>query len=278
MLHQLYYGGLGQFNEGVVATAVSDFALVLALACTAIHTARTRKKEHTLTTSTGQVFVALWLLGLGALSVSAFGQGAFLQFGPQRMQVFLWLPLCILTAQGLPQLKLPLRRMTQVVLYGGGVSSVVVATIVFQAGLSASPWPGQRTQWMMDSDAKALEYIQISFFDNQSKVIAPSPMSDVIVQQKRNDVFFGIGSFNLTHVPYRELRTLNDEFFHPETTTITREQILYTWVVHWVVCSETWPVDGKTLAQLDATPWLKQYYREGNSRVYGVEIMRGGPK
>jgi len=221
-------------------------------------------------------WVVLWLLAFLAASLSAFGQGWFLRFGPHRLQVLLWLPICMLSAVGLARLR---ERMPRVagVLRGGlvvcGVSSVVVCVCFFQAPLgrqdARGPYPSFHSEVMSLSDAHVTAAL------GPGRVLAIPPASDAIVYTRGNQVVYGIGSFNLADQPYVALRAEVDGFFGGDTTEEERLRVVREWCADYVYCSDTWPTATEVVDQLRATPWLEEVAGEGRATLFRVALPPG---
>lgn len=265
LLYQGYYGNLLRGNDGAVAAAISDGALLGALIGLLWGW---RHRGDASSVPVVPDWLLLWFLSFTALSLSGFGQGWFLRFGPQRLQIFLWLPLAILMAQGLTLMSPTCRRVAQGIVLGMGIASMGVALIAFQTPLgrhnAEGPWTNLHPESMSLVDQRLLEHL------GEGTVLAPAPASDVVVRQRSNPVLFGIGSFNLTDQAYPMLSETVATFLDPMTSEMTRRQIVDTWCVDWVYLPHTWPVAEGTRAALDATPWLEVVALEGRGAVYRV--------
>lgn len=266
LVYQGYHGNLLRGHDAGVAAACSDPALAGAALGALVALLRPRLQGRT----SPHAWVLLWLLGYGAISISGWGQGAFLQFGPQRLQVFLWLPLCMFAALGLQTLRLPLRHTLMAILLVFGVSSILVATFAFQGPLGRAnaegPYPAWHTEIMRTTDAALLAQL------GEGTVLTPSPMGDVVERQRGNPVVFGIASFNLTDQLFVELRIETETFFSARTPDAVRRDIAKRWCVEWVLCPDTWPVDPAVRARLSATPWLQEVAAMGEGALYRVAL------
>lgn len=269
-LYQMYYGNLLAGRDGSVAAAISDWALpgALAGAVWAWWKAPVSDSASETPVDPAVSWLLLWLVGYTALSLSGFGGGWFLRFGPQRLQVFLWLPLCALAAMGLAAWTRPWRRAAYSVLVGCGVCSMGVAAFAFQSPLgrtgAAGPYPELHAEIMHEADARMMDSL------GDGMLLAPAPAGDIIVRRRGNPVVFGIGSFNLTDRPYAEPRAAADVFFDLETPDATRRAIARNWCVDWVYCPATWPVAAATREHLKAEPWLEVVAEEGDGMVLRV--------
>jgi hypothetical protein len=287
VLYQGFYGNLLAGRDGTVAAAISDWALMGGGAgaigslwanqrlMARNHSRDARQGASTscatffggLSGGTGP-WLLLWLLGFTALSLSGFGQGWFLQFGPQRLQVFIWLPLCIVAAMGLATLSPRNQRVAWSVLLVCGVSSVAVAVLAFQSPLgrvdAQGPFADLHAEIMRLDDGRLIEAL------GEGTVLASSPGSDVVVRLKGNPVVYGIGTFNLTDQPYAELKEEVDVFFDAGTPDGVRRDIAARWCVAWVYCPATWAVDPAVREQLRGADWLEVVAEEGDGMVLRV--------
>lgn len=267
LVHQAYYGNLLAGRDGSVAAASSDWALGGILAGAFAIYWRPMRDSRAVPEAT-MTWLLLWLIGFTAFSLSGFGHGWFLQFGPQRLQVFIWLPLCIVAAMGLGTMSSAWCRLAWCVLLLCGVSSVAVAVFAFQSPLwrieGQGPWALLHPEIMQKSDALLISQL------GDGTVIAPVPASDVVVRQTGNPVVFGIGSFNLTDQPYGELKEEVDAFFDADTPDSVRRDIAERWCVAWVYCPSTWPVDAVVREQLRTSNWLEVIAEQGDGMVLRI--------
>ena len=276
VLYQAYYGNLLVCRDAAVAETISDWALIgagLGLMYSGIRKPATRERVGPLRQSGRDEhgWVVLWLLAFLALSLSAFGQGWFLRFGPHRLQVVLWLPICILSALGLERLRARRPRAARVLgtaLIGCGVCSVFVAVLGFQTPLGRAygrgPYPGLHVEVMSAADAHVLAEL------GSGCVLAPSRAADAVVFTRGNPVVYGIGSFNLSDQPEILLRAEVARFFRPETTDAERRRIVQEWCADYVYCADTWPVAPEVVEALCRTPWLEEVAREGRAALFSV--------
>ena len=284
LLYQGYYGNLLSGNDGSVAAAISDWALIGAIAGVrwalsmkgrVADPIRSRDDYATFLNCTPLTWLLLWLVGFTALALSGFGQGWFLQFGPQRLQVFIWLPLCIVAAMGLTTFSPRIQRAAWTALLVCGMSSVAVTVLAFQSPLGRidahGPFANLHTEIMSTVDGALINII------GEGTVLAPAPASDVVVRLKGNPVLFGIGTFNLTDQPYAELQEEVDVFFDAETPDDVRRDIADRWCVAWVYCPATWPVDPVVRDQLRGATWLQLVAEDGDGMVFKGRTPSGTP-
>lgn len=264
--YQAYYGNIVIARDGAVATAISDPALLGALAGAAY--AFFRRRGTSSHEELDTAWVLLWLLFFLAVSISAFRQGWFLRFGPQRLEVLLWLPLCILSASALQRLGARTRRAFLSVMIVCGVCSVSVASLCFQAPLgyapSVSPYASLHSEVMTDADASVMGHI------GSGTVLTTDPAADIIVLRRGNPVVFGNATFNLTDQPFAPLRDGVSRFFSPSATDAFRREFVRAWCADYVYCPDTWPVASETLGQFDAAPWLERVATAGRAALFRV--------
>lgn len=264
LVYQGYYGNLLTGRDGSVAAHVSDWAL-LGAAAGVLGLWRTKPDADPQQSAD---WMALWLLLYLAVSLSGWCQGWFLRFGPQRLQVFLWLPLCIFTAMGIERLRPRFARVAWAVLLVCGATSVLVATFAFQSPFGRTnaqgPFASQHAEVMSANDAALMRLI------GTGPVLAPAPASDVIARNQGNPVIYGIGSFNLTDQPYLVLRKEVDTFFAAATPDAVRRDIAHRWCVRYIYCPDTWPVSAATRDVLRKTPWLRETATQAQASIFEV--------
>ena len=264
LAYQLYHGNLLAGRDGSVAANISDVALLGAILGAAVIIFRPKLS----TPHHPHDWILLWLVGYLAISLSGFGGGWFLRFGPQRLEVFLWLPLCIFAAIGLTKLTPKRTALAMTTLLVSGITAIAVAAFAFQAPLGRTdargPYPEFHPEIMTNADDELLGYLE------GGTVLTTAPMADVVVLQRGNPVVFGIGSFNLTDQSFLTLSDDIETFFRADTPAARRQEIARQWCASYVLCPDTWPIDKATRTQLQNTPWLDQIAVEGNGLLFRV--------
>lgn len=262
LLYQAYYGNLLVARDAAVAASISDPALLGFVA--GAYLASRRKTGF----ANPDNWIALWFLGALAVAISAFGQGWFLRFGPQRLELLLWLPLCILAARGLQLIPGRVAKAVLGLLVFLGTISVCVSVIFFQSPVGRSgargPYPEWHPEIMHADDAAAMDAL------GEGMVLALPPVSDAIVARRGNPVVFGIGSFNLTDQNYTKLRNDAHTFFAPNTDDATRRALAEHWCADWIYCSATWPVPAETLHALHEASWLERVPTPDGAALFRV--------
>ncbi|MBI1319018.1 MAG: hypothetical protein GC168_08715 [Candidatus Hydrogenedens sp.] len=257
--YMAYYGTLAQGPEGSVAAAVSDWALIGLLAGLWPRAAGSD-------TTSLPPWWAWWLVAFLALSLSGFGQGWFLQFGPQRLQMLVWLPLCVLAAVGLAQTRPVVRRLVWTLLLLFGISSIGVSLVFFQTSYGRTHAQGAFAAYHPEafaaSDARALDLLP------DGMLLAPAPMSDIAVRRTGSSTVYGVGTFNLTDVDYVELKREVQRFFSPEATDTEREAFARAWCADYILCPATWP--SEAAETLRAAAWTQVIYDDGGTLLLEV--------
>jgi hypothetical protein len=278
--YQVYFGTWQVGRDGPVAAAISDVAVYLAVLGLFTHAVQQRWRafrgkhpdERPLAPAAEALrkhdWLLIWLLGFIAISLSGFGQGWFLRFGPQRLEVLIWLPVCLVTALTLHHLPSTPRRMLTACLVLYGVVSIAVSTLFFQGpggrAQAEGPFTKYHPEIMHAHDATVIDAI------GEGTVMALPPASDAVVRRAGNNVVFGVGSFNLSGKYFGDARRVAQEFFDGATTTNRRRAIVDDLCVRYVYVPETWPVSEVVRAELDGTTWLRARARAGDAVIYQV--------
>ena len=267
LAYQVYYGNVLVARDAAVAVAVSDWALLGACAGLAYALARRGRSGP----ASESDWVVLWLLVFLALAISAFGRGWFLQFGPQRLQIFLWLPICLLSAAGLERWRKSWPRAAHgltAAMVACGLTSAAVAVLCFQGPLGyrpgASPYAAFHAEAMTEADAAVIEHVRAGV------VLAPLYAADAIALGRGNRVVFGVGSFNCSDQRFVTLRGQVADFFSPAADDPRRRKCVHDWCVGYVYCPDTWPVDPATVEQLRSAPWLHEVAAQGRAVLFEV--------
>lgn len=274
LLYQAYYGNLLIARDAAAAARVSDWALVGALAggLYAVRLPmRGERAEHD--------WVVIWMLAFVALAISAFGQGWFLRYGPQRIEVLIWLPMSVVSAVALDHWNKRRPRAARLltgIMIGCGLCSIGVSTLCFQAPLDykphRSPYRELHNEVMTLDDAKTMAET------GPGTVLAPILCSDIFVRQRGNATVFGTGTFNMTDQLYTRLEGDVRAFYAPKTPDAVRKAFAAEWCVDYVYCPDTWPIADETVAQLRAAPWLEEVAANGRAALFRVvrEMEKAG--
>ncbi|MCX5769998.1 MAG: hypothetical protein NTZ09_06960 [Candidatus Hydrogenedentes bacterium] len=275
--YQIYWGNVLVARDAAAALAVSDWAFIGAAAGIAWSILQLRVQARRPHHNTAQPdWIVLWLLSFLVMSITAFGGGWWLKFGPQRFQIFLWLPLCIVSANAIEQLRAqqPARaRAVTAALIVCGVCSLVAAVLFFQGPLAFQlqaaesarpPYAGYHAEVMTTNDAAAIGAI------GDGIVLAPNLAADAVALNRPNRVVWGTGSFNMSDQPYAAMESEVARFFGPDAPAEWRLEFIQKWCVAWVYCPETWPVSTAAIEQIRALPCLEETARHGNAVVFRV--------
>jgi hypothetical protein len=251
--------------DHAAALRVSDFA-VLGFLCGAVwsFTGAARGEQQELD------WVIVWFLVFTAIAVSAFGQGWFLRFSPQRMLVFLGIPLALLAAQSLERTRAQwpmLARAAIVVVAVCGLSSLLVSNLVFQGplgmrtGLASDI--GMHAAYVNKDDAECLTVL------GSGTIAAPAPYNDILSLRDGVTVLGGYGGLALSDQG-AGLRAEVDRFYSNTASAEERAEFLRRWCVAHVFL----PSDARNRDALEAAfarmPELAQVNARGEARLYRV--------
>lgn len=274
LAHQLYYGNLTRGGDTAAAVAVSDLALAGALAGLAygFWRKRTPREENT-----HNGWMALWFLSFLWVSIAAFGQGWFMRFMPERFMVLLGVPIALLTAEGLAQIRAQgkprLARVLLGVLLGCGLCSLAVSAVFFQLPVE-QPACGGVFRWthseiMHPADASILAVLDAGTVLTPAS--GPPFMGDVAVcANPRLRTVFGQPSLEFSGALMGPLAGEVQRFFAPDTPDSARRAFIQRYQVDYVWCPATHPVDPEALAQLRRAAWLESLHQEANAGAFRV--------
>ncbi|MCH8205074.1 MAG: hypothetical protein IID09_07900 [Candidatus Hydrogenedentes bacterium] len=245
--YQIYFGNLLGAGDAAAATAISDWAL-LGLVAGGIFGATRRhaspREFHE------QAWVVPWLLVFTAIAISAWGQGWFLRLTPQRLMLFLGIPLSILSATALQAWarRRPRRaRSYLAAMIACGLVSAAVGTLYFQGPLGRAPGEGPfarlHPEIMTPADADLLQLLRPGI------VLAPASFSDVIALRPGMRVLGGVGGTDLSDQMSTEIDPAVARFFSA-VSSMDRSAFLDEWCIDFVYCPDTWPVNAKVLEEL----------------------------
>ncbi len=214
------------------------------------------------TYSTAPPWAALWLLAFFALSFSAWGQGWFLKYTPDRFIIVIGVPLAILGAAAIERglLRQPrLYRALQRTIILCGVVSILVTWLVSYGPLGyhtlQQHYSWTRNAFMNQADADTLAHLK------DGVVLAPSlgaPLMGDLAVMQGNATVHGIGSVDYPRHVANDVRAQVADFYRPETPNAIRREMVEKWCVRYVYCPDTDPVAPETVAQLRASGWLRE--------------------
>ena len=288
--YQLYWGNILVARDAAAALAVSDWAFIGAAAgfvwshlecgrymrglLPLLHAQDAQGARLSCRNTRAPDWIVLWLLSFLVMSITAFGGGWWLKFGPQRLQIFLWLPLCIVSAGAIENLRSRKPLLARAITAGlvvCGISSLVVAVLFFQGPLpfrrdeARPPYAGYHAEIMTANDDDDIGAI------GDGIVLAPNLAADAIALNRPNRVVWGTGSFNMSDQPYAAMEADVAKFFGPDATAQWRRDFIEKWCVAWIYCPETWPVSTAAIEQIRALPCLQEIARHGSAVVFRVK-------
>jgi hypothetical protein len=263
--HQLYYGTLHVGADHAAAVQVSDLALIGAAAAIAfVWRSRVGPGE------TDEGWLIVWAVLFSALAVSAFGRGWFLQFSPQRLMVFLAIPVSLLSAKSIRCMS---HGRAGWFLLGFalvcGVSSLAVSTLVFQGPLGMRPGLasdiGMHAAYIPRADAECLDAL------GPGTVAAPPPYNDILSLRKDVHVLGGYGAVSLSDESSTRLNAAVDAFFNPDISYEGRSEFLREWCVTHVYLPSDFRENSALIGIFDNFDALRLIAASGHARLYAVE-------
>jgi hypothetical protein len=266
LAHQLYYGALLIGADHAASVRVSDISLAGALigvVCYAVRRPKERPAEHG------------WLIAWTALfvvaAVSAFGQGWSLRFAPQRLMVFLGIPLSLLAAESLARIRESWPRLASAssgLVYTLGLSSLAVSTLVFQGPLGMRPSLasdiGMHAAYFLRADAECLKSL------GNGVVAAPWPYNDMLSLREGTKVIGGYGSVGLSDVGSGRLDAETRRFFTPGTPASARTHFLRAWCVAYVFLPSDAAARDALAREFEGLEELHCVAEAGRARLYQV--------
>lgn len=270
--YQIYYGTYLHCNDVTAALRLSDWALLGAVPGAGWFTLR-RRAEAAATEALP--WIALWFLGLFCLAFSAWGNGWYLRFSPDRFMVFLGLPLAICGAAALHRLaehRPTLARMYTAVTVVAGLASIGVTTLVSYGPLGfrtlQQHYSWTRYAFITEADHTVLAAL------GDGVVLSPSldaPLAgDFLALRPGTRVVYGNGTLDYSRQVMPDVRAAVHRFFEPSTTEAARAAFVRTWCVDYIYCTDTTPVAPETLATLRALPWLDERAHAGQAALFAV--------
>ena len=266
--YQTYFGNLLSAGDATAAMAVSDWALLGAFGGGIYGWSRRRVPTSHLNSA---AWVVPWLVVFAAIAISAWGQGWFLRLTPQRLMLFLGLPLSILSATALQAWgrRRPYHaRGYLAAMIFCGIASAIAGTLFFQGPLGRAagegPFARLHPEIMTLADAALLERLTPGI------VLAPKVFSDAIALRPGMRVLGGIGGTDLSDQMSTEIDPAVARFFS-EDPDMDREAFLEEWCIDYVYCPDTWPVHPEVLAELRMHNRLKAVAEESRGVLFRVE-------
>ena len=274
--YQVKWGNVLIARDGAVSVAISDWALLGA--CVGGLWALKGPKASEARSS--HDWIVLWTLGFLVVALSAWGNGWLLRFGPERLILMLYLPWSIVAAAALERLAENRPRRSQVLrasIVACGICSLLVSTFVFQSSVGRLP-EKQPFQWTHAEVMSAIDADVIDRFESDKRVLTTLPMADIVANRTKNAVVFGIGTFNMSDVPFTILERGVTRFFSKVADgDAFRMAFVNRWQADYVYCPDTWPIDEEVIQQLRESPWLVEVEVQANAVLFEVipELTRG---
>jgi uncharacterized membrane protein YqaE (UPF0057 family) len=268
-LHRLYYGNWFRAGDSHAAVVMSDWALIGVLpGILGVRLSKSNSipKEQPLNT-----WLVLWILSFAVLALSAFGQGWFLKFTPQRLMMMMGLPLAIITAQCLWNLKESYPTVSKG--YSGslvvtGLISLIVGTAYFQGPLNRVPGDGPFAKLHREVITQADAYLLYRL--PEGRVLTPNAFADVVALRPGNSVIGGIGGTDLSDLKSTEIDPEIRRFFSGDMDEESRSGFLTKWQIDFVFCPDTWPIARNTLLELYETGGLQELHTSMRGVVFKV--------
>lgn len=275
-IYQAYYGNFWRCLDFTVAVRMCDWALLGAPFGAAYGFWRIPDASRP-AVAPGVPWAALWFLGFFAVSFSAFGQGWFLRFTPDRFAVMLGLPLAILGAVAMRHLhrKHPYLAAAWVgTVVCCGIASILVTWTVSYGPLGyrsmQQHFPWTRWAFIHKADAHVLERL------GPGVALTPSlgnPLfGDIIALRPENAVVYGNGTIDYSREVMPELRKRVMDFYSPETSDAARMALLRDWCVDYVFCPDTDPIAPEMIEILRAAPYLREVASQDHAVLFMVTL------
>jgi hypothetical protein len=197
------------------------------------------------------LWCALWAAAFLVLGLSAWGGGVTLALSPQRFMIMLGVPLAVVAAYGLQQLRPADARVLTVISVACGVVSIAVSAAVFQGFTGTTPGRGPFAH---------LNYARISPADADAIAALPPgtylvppwcPIAygELLAQRPGIRVIGGPGALNLGGQDFGALMDEVRAYFDPGATDVSRRAFREKWCVDAVflpksyTASSTAPAD-----------------------------------
>ena len=253
-----------------MADVVSDWALAGMVPGLLVGAWRRREKPH----SSENAWPVVWLLLFLATAVSAYGGGRFGYLAPQRLLVFLGLPLAILAAGAVQRWRESAPRLAHAtvgVIVGSGVCTAAVTALCFLGPLGhppgKGPFPEAHRELMTTEDAQLLHHL------GHGMVLAPLPFGDVVAQRPGNRAVFGTAMIQAGGL-YVGTEENVARFFSEDASPSFRKELLQTHGVDYVYCPDTWPVTQAVVEEFRALPFLEEAAVAGQGALFRVRLSR----
>jgi hypothetical protein len=265
-VYQIVQGNLPVYGNAAAASVVSDIALIGAAVGFVIGW-----RQPLTDTRAPQGWMVLWLLLFTCGTISAFGQGWYLQFAPQRLMVVLGIPLCVVAALGLQSMfesRAVLARLHLLAIVVCGIFSITVGALFIQGPLGHEPGQGPyasfHAQWMTDEDEALIQFLGA----NSGNMLVQPPFGD-IAAARGTAVIYGLPSIQADQLAV-PLEADVRRFFALDAGADFRAAFLKKYCIPFVYCPDTFPADPALIDQFDAWDGLTPMASQGKGRVWLV--------
>lgn len=276
LAHQAYYGNLLHGGDTAAALTISPWALLgiaPGLAWAALRMRRARPEPSSPEADDAALgWIALWLLGLLAFSLSAFERGLTLSLMPERGLILLGPPLALLSAQGLLQLGEAWPRMARIWLpatVASGLLAAAIASLFFQGPL------GQRGAvrpfaWTHSELIAADTLAQIKQLP-PGRYLAPAtapPLPGDVIVHNRADTRSVLGQPSLEFSGADMLESIKaiQSFYGEDMNDAERARLLREQCVDYVY----WTANETPPEWTAAVPWLERVQDGGGAALFRV--------
>ena len=220
--------------------------------------------------------IALWFLLYGALAFSAWGQGAYLAFAPQRFMATLGIPMTLLAAQGLSLMASRAPRVSRTWLAATCVAGLLSMGVT---------WLGCYGPWGLDTVQRALPWTRFAYVSEADQVLmsripegsvvltpaTEAPLfGDILSQRPSTKVVYGNGSLDFSREDFAAIREAVTRYYSPDATEQERQAFLLERCVTHLYCPDTAPVPAATRDSLRSSPLLKPVGICGEGIVFEV--------
>lgn len=273
--YQLYYGNWPHTIDAAPAIAMSDWALP-GIPLGVWGSSRYCSSGEPRNLPPYAAGIALWFLLYGALAFSAWGQGAYLAFAPQRFMATLGIPMSLLAAQGLSLMARRAPRVSRAWLTATCIAGLLSMGVTwlgcygplgFDTIQRALPW----TRFAYVSEA---DQVLMSRIPEGSVVLTPATdaplFGDILSQRPGMWVVYGNGSLDFSREDFAAIREAVTHYYSPNATEQARQAFLRERCVTHVYCPDTAPVPAATRDSLRASPLLKPVGICGQGIVFEV--------
>ncbi len=274
--YQAYYGNVWRCADVVVAQRISDWALIGAVLALVV----TWPSNATQVNAQSETsWIVLWFLLFLTIALSAFGQGWFIRLNPQRLMVFLGLPMAILAAKALERIgksRLRVANTLMAAIVVCGMCSTVVGALFFQGPLGRQPGKGpfayRHYELMTPADAELLNHLE-------GGTVLPPPWSpiafgEIIAQRPGMAVLGGPGAMNISDQLFSHLQGEIGTFWKAETPNSVRRDFALDWELDYIFCPATCPVEPGILNQFRDAPWLREVIALDRAVLFKVFVRK----